>query len=259
MADKTNARRRAGRTGAGSGAGHDEVAGTFTGPEFANRKQRPAPTADNVVVIGLGRFGGQVADSLVRLGHEVLGIDENGLIVQRWADRLTHVVQADSTDNDALRQLGVAEFHRAVVGIGTDIEASVLTVLALTEVGVREIWAKAISAKHGKILRSVGANHVIYPESAMGDRVAHLITSKMLDFIEFDDGFAIAKVRAPREAYDRTLAEAALRTRYGITVVGVKRPGVDFVYALPDTVVPAGAVLIVAGKTDVVQQFAAST
>lgn len=221
--------------------------------------RRPGPSDDNVVVIGLGRFGGQVADSLVRLGHEVLGLDENPRIVQSWADRLTHVAQADSTDDEALRQLGVPDFHRAVVGIGTDIEASVLTVLALSELGIREIWAKAISAKHGKILRSVGANHVIYPESAMGDRVAHLITSKMLDFIEFDDGFAIAKVRAPGEAAGRSLADVGLRTRYGVTVIGVKRPGTDFVYALPETVVPASAVLIVAGRTDNVQRFAATT
>jgi trk system potassium uptake protein TrkA len=218
-----------------------------------------APTADSVVVIGLGRFGGQVADSLLRLGHEVLGIDENPKIVQEWAERLTHVVQADSTDNDALRQLAVQEFRRAVVGIGTNIEASVLTVLALTEIGVREIWAKAISAKHGKILTAVGARHVIYPEAAMGDRVAHLITSKMLDFIEFDDGFAIAKVRAPKDSRGRTLAEVGYRTRFGITVVGVKRPGEDFVYALPDTSVPSDAVLIVAGPTAAVQGFAANT
>ncbi|HEU4424358.1 MAG TPA: TrkA family potassium uptake protein [Pilimelia sp.] len=209
--------------------------------------------------MGLGRFGGQVAESLVKLGHEVLGIDESPRVVQEWADRLTHVVQADTTDEEALRQLGVAEFGRAVVGIGTDIEASVLTVLALTEIGMKEIWAKAISAKHGKILGSVGANHVIYPEAAMGDRVAHLITSKMLDFIEFDDGFAIAKVRTPPQANGRTLSDVALRTKYGVTVVGVKKPGEDFVYARPETVVEAGALLIVAGTVDQVQRFAAVT
>jgi trk system potassium uptake protein TrkA len=210
-------------------------------------------------VIGLGRFGGQVADSLLRLGHEVLGIDENPKIVEQWSDRLTHVVQADSTDDQALRQLGVAEFRRAVVGIGTDVEASVLSVLSLTELGVREIWAKAITAKHGKILSSVGADHVIYPEAAMGERVAHLITSRMLDFIEFDDGFAIAKVRVPADAAGRTLAEAALRTRFGITVVGVKARGSDFTYAQPETVPQAGDVMIVAGRTDAVERFSATT
>jgi trk system potassium uptake protein TrkA len=212
-----------------------------------------------IAVIGLGRFGGQVAASLVRLGHEVLGIDESEQIVQRWADRLTHVVQADATDEEALRQLGVAEMERAIVGIGTDLEASVLTVLALEDLGVREIWAKAITAKHGKILSAVGADHVIYPEAAMGERVAHLIASQMLDFIEFDDGYAIAKVQAPEEAIGQTLGESRLRSKYGITVVGVKMTGTDFTYAQPDTMVYGGALLIVAGKTPDVERFASTT
>ena len=160
-----------------------------------------------IVVIGLGRFGGAVAQSLVRLGHEVLAIDEDADLVQRWSDKLTHVVQADSTDSDALRQLGVQDLGRAVVGIGTDIEASVLTVLALHELGVDEIWAKAITAKHGQILERTGAHHVVYPEAAMGERVAHLVTGRMIDFIEFDDGFAIAKTSTPREAAGATLGE----------------------------------------------------
>jgi trk system potassium uptake protein len=227
---------------------------------LADKEKSKAPTADeNVVVIGLGRFGGQVAQSLLRLGHEVLGIDEDPRIVQQWSDDLTHVVQADSTDENALLQIGIREFSRAVVGIGTDIEASVLTVLALSELGIRDIWAKAISAKHGKILRSVGAHHVIYPEVAMGERVAHLITSRMLDFIELDDGFAIAKTRAPRDAVGRSLADVGLRSRYGVTVVGVKARGADFVFALPETVVPDSGVLIVAGTTEQVQRFAATT
>lgn len=219
---------------------------------------RRTPT-DGILVVGLGRFGGQVAASLVRLGHEVLAIDQDDGIVQRWSDRLTYVVQADSTDEDALQQLGVADLRRAIVGIGTDIEASVLTVLALNEIGVRDIWAKAITAKHGKILSAVGADHVIYPEAAMGERVAHLIASQMLDFIEFDDGYAIAKLQAPEEAIGRTLAESALRSKYGITVVGVKMTGSDFTYARPETMVYGGALLIVAGKTPEVERFAAVT
>jgi trk system potassium uptake protein len=216
-------------------------------------------TRDTVLVIGLGRFGGQVAASLTRLGHEVLAIDEDAQIVQRWSDRLSYVAQVDSTNEEALRQLGVAEIQRAIVGIGTDIEASVLTVLALNDIGVREIWAKAITAKHGKILDAVGADHVIYPEAAMGERVAHLITGRMLDFIEFDDGYAIAKVRAPADAVGKTLAESALRTKYGVTVVGVKMTGSDFTYARPETMVYGGALLIVAGETAKVQRFSAIT
>ena len=105
--------------------------------------------SNNVVVVGLGRFGGAVAQSLTRLGHEVLAIEEDLALVQSWSDRLTHVVQADSSNIEALRQLGVADFQHAVVGIGSDIEASVLTVLALTELGVPDIWAKAVTTNHG--------------------------------------------------------------------------------------------------------------
>jgi trk system potassium uptake protein TrkA len=214
---------------------------------------------DNVVVIGLGRFGGAVAESLINLGHEVLGIDSDERIVQDWSDRLTHVVQADAADTDAMRQLGVQDFSRAVVGIGTNLETSVLSVLTLAEMGVTEIWAKATSVKHGKILSQVGARHVIFPEAEMGERVAHLITGRMLDYIEFDDGFAIAKVRSPNEAVGRTLADVGLRTKWGITVVGIKLPGQDFTYARPETVVPPGCILIVAGDTKKVEQFAANT
>jgi trk system potassium uptake protein TrkA len=218
-----------------------------------------ADTAQNetVVVIGLGRFGSQVAESLVQLGHEVLAVDENPEIVQRMADRFTHVVQADATNEDALRQLGVGEFDCAVVGIGGDIEASVLTVLALTELKVPQIWAKAVSGKHGRILQRVGAHHVVHPDAAMGERVAHLVTGKMIDFIEFDDDYAIAKTRAPRETHGRTLGEAGPRSRYGVTVVGVKRPGADFIHATPETVVNPGDLLIVSGPTRLVERFAA--
>jgi trk system potassium uptake protein TrkA len=224
---------------------------------LADKKISAGP--DNVVVVGLGRFGGQVAASLVDLGHEVLGIDADPHIVQDWSDRLTQVVEADATDTDTLRQLGAQAFARAVVGIGTNLEASVLTVLTLAEIGIPEIWAKAISVKHGKILSSVGARHVVFPEAEMGARVAHLITGRMLDYMEFDDGFAIAKVRAPKEAVGRTLADVGLRTKWGVTVVGVKMPGEEFTYARPETVVPRGCVLIVAGDTMRVEQFAATT
>ena len=191
------------------------------------------------------------------MGHEVLAIEEDLALVQSWSDRLTHVVQADSSNIEALRQLGVADFQHAVVGIGSDIEASVLTVLALTELGVPDIWAKAVTTNHGKILEKTGAHHVVYPEAAMGERVAHLVTGKMIDFIEFDDDFAIVKTRPPREAVGKTLAESQLRSRHGVTVVGVKRPREDFTYAKPDTLVVEGDLLIVSGPTQKVERFAA--
>jgi len=215
--------------------------------------RKPAPAS--VVIIGLGRFGSAVADSLVRMGQEVLAIDENQALVDRWADELTHVAQADTTDDEALRQLGVADFDRAVVAIGTDIEASVLTVLALAEAGVPDIWAKAITRKHGAILERVGAHHVIYPEFSMGERVAHMLTGGMMDYIEFDDLFSIARTLAPSFTWDKTLAESAPRSKHGVTIVGVKRTGEDFTYARPETAVERHDHLIVSGPTRKVEKF----
>jgi trk system potassium uptake protein len=212
-------------------------------------------SSGSVVVIGLGRFGTAVAESLVNLGQEVLAIDNDPGLVQRWADDLTHVVQADSTDEQALRQLGVGEFDRAVVAIGADIEASVLTVLAIAEAGVPDIWAKAITHKHGQILERVGAHHVVYPEHSMGERVAHMLVGSMIDYIEFDDGFSIARTNAPQLTWDKTLADSSPRTHYGVTIVGVKRGREDFTYARPETMVHRHDQLIVSGPTVNVEKF----
>lgn len=220
-------------------------------------KRPSADPANSVVVIGLGRFGSSVAEALVRLGHHVLAVDVDLNLVQHWSDRLTHVVQASSIDADTLRSFGVQEFTHAVVAIGTDIEASALTVLALAELGVPDIWAKAVTENHGRILERIGAHHVIFPEATMGERVAHLVTSRMIDFIEFDDGFAIVKMRAPQQATGRTLEESQLRARFGVTVIGVKRPRQDFLYARPETMIQPGDLLIVCGQTRLVEQLAA--
>ncbi|GAB3072197.1 potassium channel family protein [Micromonospora schwarzwaldensis] len=212
-----------------------------------------------VVVIGLGRFGHHLAGSLARLDHEVLAIDRDPARVQRWSAELDRVVQADATEETALRQLGVADFGRVVVAIGASVEASVLTVLALAELGVPQIWARATSDKHAKILHSVGAHHVVFPEAETGERVAHLIVSRMLDFIEFGDDFAIAKVRVPPPLVGRALGELSPQDRYGVMVVGAKLPGQPFRYAGPETVLAPDSVLIVEGSITQVQHFAALT
>ncbi len=213
--------------------------------------------APPVIVIGLGRFGTSVARSLSRLGHEVLGVDQDMQIVQTMADELTHVVQADSTSTVTLKKLGAGDMRHAVVGIGSDIEASVLTVVALTDAGCTDIWAKAVNHNHGRILERVGATHVVYPEAEMGERVAHLVTGKMMDFIEFDDGFAIVKTRTPQFMAGKTLAETDVRKTHKVTIVGVKRPREPFLHAVPETMIQQSDVLIVSGPTVSVEKFAA--
>jgi trk system potassium uptake protein len=219
-------------------------------------ERRRPQRGDRVAVIGLGRFGGQVADALVRLGHEVMAIDIDGRTVDRWTDRLTYVVEADSTQARVLRQLGINEFTRVVVGIGSALEASVLSVLALVELGVPEIWAKSTSNRHSRILSAIGASRVIFPESAMGDRVAHLLTSRTLDFTEFHHSLAVAHARAPAELYGRTVAESSLRQRYGVTVVAVQAPGADFTFAGRDTRIEPESLLVVAGRPEQLERFA---
>jgi trk system potassium uptake protein TrkA len=207
------------------------------------------------LVIGLGRFGGGLAETLVELGHEVLGVDNEPKLVQSYSGRLTHVVEADSTDIEALRQLGAGDFGTAVVAIGTEIEASILTTAALTDLKIPRVVAKAISAPHGKILERVGADRVVFPEHDMGVRVGHSLAGKMIDYFQLDPGFALVETSAPKEIVGKTLADAEVRRRYGITVVCVKPQGGTFTYATPDTVVQEGDILVVAGETKRAEAF----
>jgi trk system potassium uptake protein len=216
---------------------------------------RPRPGAE-VLVIGLGRFGMALADALVDLGHEVMGIDADAAIVQDASDHLTHAVQADATNKRALEQLGARDFPIAVVGIGGDIEASILTTAALEDLGIGLIWAKAITEAHGRILERVGAHHVVFPEHDMGQRVAHLVTGRMMDYIELDAGFALVETRPPADVCGKTLGEAGIRQRYGVTVVCIKPEGEPFTYATPDTVIREGDVLLVAGENRQAERFA---
>ena len=210
---------------------------------------------EGVLVIGLGRFGASIALTLEKLGTEVLAVDTDEGLVQKYSGQLTHVVRADATQPEVLDQVGAADFSIAVVGVGTTIEASVLIAANLVDLGKPVIWAKAISSAHGRILQRIGAHHVVYPEADAGKRVAHLVNGRLMDFIEFDDDFAIVKMHPPHEVQGLTLAESDIRQRYGVTVVGVKSPGKDFTYAVPETMVAAHDLLIVSGRTELIEKF----
>jgi trk system potassium uptake protein TrkA len=210
-----------------------------------------------VLVIGLGRFGAATAGQLARLDREVLAIDESQALVQKWSDRITHAVQADARSLEALEQLGAREFSIGVVAVGSSIEASVLITANLVDLKIPQIWAKAISKSHGKILERIGANHVIYPEAEAGERVAHLVSGRMLDFIEFDDDFVLAKMYPPKPIRGLSLTESGVRRKHKITVVGVKSPGKPFTYATADTVVSNHDLIIVSGASADIERFAA--
>lgn len=219
-------------------------------------EQFPFSKGDSVVVIGLGKFGGAVARSLMRLGHDVMGIDRDSEPIQYWADILTHAVQADSTNVNVMRQLGVADFSHAIVGIGTDLAASLMTIMALTELSIKDIWVKALTTEHAQIAQRIGAHHVVSPEADMGEQVAYLVSGRMMDFIEVDDGFAIAKVHAPATTYYHALSQSGVREKFGVTVVGVKRANEYFQHATPNTRILPGDILIVSGPTTKIELFA---
>lgn len=210
-----------------------------------------------VLVIGLGRFGAATAGQLDRLGREVLVVDDSEALVQKWSERVTHAVQADARSIDALRQIGAQDFSIAICAVGSSVEASVLIVANLVDLKVPQIWAKAISTSHGKILERIGANHVIYPEAEAGERAAHLVSGRMLDFIEFDDDFALVKMYPPKPIRGLSLVDSSVRRKYNITVVGVKSPGKPFTYATADTIVSNRDLIIVSGTEGDIERFAA--
>ncbi|WP_043442739.1 potassium channel family protein [Arthrobacter sp. L77] len=222
---------------------------------FSSRPADAIAAVDSVAVIGLGRFGGALALELEDAGTEVLGIDNDEDVVQSYNGRLTHVVRADTTKEEALRQLSLPDFDRVVVGIGSDLEASILTTSILLRFERPTIWAKAVSEPHAQILSQLGVERVIRPEQDMGRRVAHLVRGTMLDYVEFEDNFAMVKTRPPREYWDRDLGTTGIRARHGVTVVAVKRRGGTWDYTTAATTLYDDDEIIVAGPTDKAEHF----
>jgi trk system potassium uptake protein TrkA len=208
-------------------------------------------------VIGLGRFGAATAGELDKLGRDVLAIDEDPSLVQKWADRVKHTAVLDARNFAALEQVGARDFPIAVVATGSSIESSVLITTNLVDMKVPQIWAKAISESHGKILTRIGAHRVIYPEREAGERVAHLVSGRMIDFIRFDDNFALVKMYPPKPIRGLSLTDSKVRSKYRITVVGVKSPGKPFTYATEQTVVTNHDLIIVSGTNEDIEAFAA--
>lgn len=213
-------------------------------------------TNKQFAVIGLGRFGTSVAMTLQQLGYEVLAIDSSEERVQKLSDQVTHVVQADTTDENSLKALGLRNFDVVVVAIGEDVQANVTTTLLLKETGVPFIIAKARNELHGKILVKIGADRVVYPERDMGQRVAHsLISSNVLDYIELSPKLSLVEVTAPGMIVGRTLQQANLRAIYGVNVVAIKRCEELLVPPQPKEIIQKCDVLIVIGSTEGLQKL----
>jgi trk system potassium uptake protein len=207
-------------------------------------------------VIGLGRFGTSVATTLFKSGYEVLAIDASAERVQKFSHEVTHVVQADTTDEGALKALGIRNFDVVVVAIGEDVQANVMTTLSLKEIGIKYIVAKARNELHGKMLEKIGADRVVYPERDMGIRVAHnLLSTNVLDYIELSPDLSLVEVSTPLELVGRSLAEANLRAKYGVNVMAIKRGDQLILPPLPSEKIVAKDILIVVGGNAGVQKL----
>jgi len=217
------------------------------------KKKRSFHSA-NVAIIGLGRFGSALATELVNSGHQVLGIDSDDRIVQSMSTILTHVVSADTTDEDNLRELGIADMDSAVVAIGADLESSILTASLLLQLGVKQVWAKANSASHGRILTQIGVHHVIFPEYEMGRRVAHQVSGESLDYVHIDEDFVMVKTYVPEVFEGKLLSEAKIRASFGVTVVAIN-DGNGYKPAFPESVLQKGDTIVIAGPKGPLDQF----
>jgi trk system potassium uptake protein TrkA len=222
---------------------------------FGDTSRRIAE-ADSVVVIGLGRFGQSLALELMASGTEVLGIDSDEEIVQALNGQLTQVVRADSTKDEALRQLAVPEFDRVVVAIGDDVQASILTASLLLQLKVPVVWAKAVSEQHGTILEQLGVHHVIYPEKDMGRRVAHLVRGAATDYLEIDTGYSLVKATAPAAFVGIPLGQTRLRQQHGVTIAAFRDSTGSWQNADNATVLGAGDAVLIVGPTAKAEAFA---
>ncbi|WP_319403012.1 TrkA family potassium uptake protein [uncultured Anaeromusa sp.] len=207
-------------------------------------------------IIGLGRFGTSVAKTLYEMGYEVLAVDTDETRVQDFSDEVTHVVQADTTDEDTLKALGIRNFDVVVVAIGADVQANLMTTLQLKEMGVSYIVAKAKNNLHGKMLEKIGADRVVYPERDMGQRVAHnLVSSNVLEYIELSPEYSIVEVTAPKVLVGKNLVETDLRGRYEVNVVAIRRGEQLLVPPQPTEKIMDKDVLFVVGANRGVQRL----
>lgn len=221
-------------------------------PIFGRRSMDLPP----VVILGLGRFGQALAGELTAHGVEVLGIDRTERAVNECADEVTTSAVADSTDIEVLRQLGVENVDRAVVAIGSNLEASILTTSNLIELGVKDVWAKADSEAHARILQRLGVQHVVRPEFDTGKRVAHLLGGQFQEFAQFDERYGMSLASPNKVLLAGPLNRRDLYEEYKIDVVAIKSMGSEWVPATNGREIEPTDMVIVAGSPERLDAFA---
>ncbi|NCC24207.1 MAG: TrkA family potassium uptake protein [Deltaproteobacteria bacterium] len=203
-------------------------------------------------IIGLGKFGLTLGQSLVGLGHPVVGVDASKDKVRNAQDILTHVFEADATNPEVIRQLGLAEMPVVIVSVGQSLEKSVLIVLHLKEAGVDQVWVKAISTDHEKVLRKIGADHIIFPERYAAEQLARkLVVPGLIDYLPFGKNVVLQEIEVKKIA-GQSLRSLDLTNQFGVQVVAVKTGSDDEFRFIPkaDDILKKGDILVVLGKEE---------
>jgi trk system potassium uptake protein TrkA len=186
----------------------------------------------------------------------VLAVDTDAHKVEKIMDEVTHAVQADALDEEALKALGIRNFDVVIVSIGHDMEASILTTVMLKEMGVKTVVAKARTELHGRVLAKVGADKVVFPERDMGSRVARgLVSKNILDQIDLSPDFSILELVAPEEFVGRSLAESGIRKKYGVNILAIRRGSEVLISPGANQVIQEGDLLVAIGRNDRLQRL----
>ncbi|MFD2705128.1 potassium channel family protein [Salibacterium lacus] len=211
-------------------------------------------------IIGLGRFGVSVSTELHKLGHEVLTVDINETKVNEMVNDSTYSSVADGADEKSLRSLGITNFDHVIVAIGDNIQASILCTLLLKEMGIESVWVKAQNYYHHKVLDKIGADKIIHPEHDMGNRIAqHLVSDKVIDYIELSDDFSIAEIAAPSFMNQKSLIDLNIRARFGVTILGLKRGKQFNISPRAEDQIQENDILIVIGHKNDLKRFEENT
>lgn len=204
--------------------------------------------AKTFAVIGLGRFGTSVAQTLCALGHEVLAVDRDEARVAAVADSVTHAMVADTTDERALKRIGIRNFDCVILSVGDDIRASILSTVLMKEQGAPYVIAKASDALHAKLLEKTGADKVVLPEHEAGIRLARsLVSGSIIDYLDLSDKYSITETRIPEKWAGKTLIDLNVRRNYDVSVIAIRRGEEILVTLDPKAPLQRGDVLVMIG------------
>jgi len=207
-------------------------------------------------VLGLGHFGGSLVKEFYEMGVEVLAVDRDEEKVNYYSQFSTHAVVANTIDEKILKQIGIKNVDHVFVSLGEDIEASILTTLLLKELGVKQVWAKAINTYHQKVLDKIGADRVIHPERDMAKRIAHhIISEKIIDFIELSKEYSIVEIIASEKLHNKTLGELSVLSKFKCNIVGIQAEEEMKISPTPSEIINKGDILIVIGRNTDLSRF----